>query len=82
MTVRPSDFSDRSGNVTPFTETVGSGSAVVLRDGRTYEARWSRSAADAGTVYTGADGRRVDLADGPLWILYAPRGDAESGAGG
>ncbi|WP_137231029.1 DUF3048 domain-containing protein [Streptomyces sp. BPSDS2] len=82
VTVRPSDFSDRSGNVTPFTETVGSGSAVVLRDGRTYEARWSRSSADADTVYTGADGRRVDLADGPLWILYAPRGGADTGAGG
>ncbi|MFH9267826.1 DUF3048 domain-containing protein [Streptomyces sp. NPDC017546] len=74
VTVRPSDFRDRSGNTSPFTETVGSGSAVVLRDGRAYEARWTRSAADADTVYTAPDGQRVDLAEGPLWILYAPRG--------
>lgn len=78
VTVRPSDFSDRSGNVTPFTETVGAGSAVVLRDGRAYEARWARSSADADTVFSTPDGQRVDLADGPLWILYAPRGGAGS----
>ncbi|MEU6633850.1 DUF3048 domain-containing protein [Streptomyces parvus] len=72
--VRESDFRDRSGNNTPFTETVGAGDAVVLRDGRAYEARWSRSSADADTVYSTPDGRRVDLAEGPLWILYAPRG--------
>ncbi|MFI1224839.1 MULTISPECIES: DUF3048 domain-containing protein [unclassified Streptomyces] len=72
--VRPSDFRDRSGNNTPFTETVGAGSAVVLRDGRAYEARWTRSAAGADTVFRTPDGQRVDLAEGPLWILYAPRG--------
>ncbi|WP_329152067.1 DUF3048 domain-containing protein [Streptomyces anulatus] len=76
VTVRPSDFRDRSGSTSPFTETVGSGSAVVLRDGRAYEARWARSAAGADTVYTTPDGQRVDLAEGPLWILYAPRGSA------
>ncbi|MEU6957761.1 DUF3048 domain-containing protein [Streptomyces sp. NPDC045714] len=76
VTVRPSDFRDRSGNTSPFTETVGAGDAVVLRDGRAYEARWTRSAADADTVYTTPDGQRVDLAEGPLWILYAPRGGA------
>ncbi len=72
--VRESDFRDRSGNNTPFTETVGSGDAVVLRDGRAYDARWARSSADADTVFSTPDGRRVDLAEGPLWILYAPRG--------
>ncbi|MFJ9111249.1 DUF3048 domain-containing protein [Streptomyces sp. NPDC102283] len=78
VTVRPSDFSDRSGNVTPFTETVGAGSAVVLRDGRAYEARWARASADADTVFSTPDGQRVDLAEGPLWILYAPRGGTGS----
>ncbi|MEU9711023.1 DUF3048 domain-containing protein [Streptomyces sp. NPDC047967] len=72
--VRESDFRDRSGNNSPFTETVGAGDAVVLRDGRAYEARWSRSSAGADTVFSTPDGRRVNLAEGPLWILYAPRG--------
>ncbi|WP_260988090.1 DUF3048 domain-containing protein [Streptomyces sp. CFMR 7] len=73
VTVRPSSFGDRSGNNTPFTETVGSGTAQVLRDGRTYEARWSRPAADADTRFTTPDGQRIDLAEGPLWIVYEAR---------
>jgi len=73
VTVRPSAFGDRSGNNTPFTETVGSGTAHVLRDGKAYEARWSRTAADADTRFTAPDGERIDLAEGPLWIVYAPR---------
>ncbi|MFL3868571.1 DUF3048 domain-containing protein [Streptomyces griseobrunneus] len=73
VTVRPSSFGDRSGNNTPFTETVGSGTAQVLRDGRTYEARWSRPSADADTRFTTPDGRRIDLAEGPLWIVYEAR---------
>ncbi|MEI7032235.1 DUF3048 domain-containing protein [Streptomyces pratensis] len=73
-TVRPSDFHDRSGSVSPFTETVGAGDALVLRDGRAHEARWTRPAADAQTVYRTPGGERVSLAAGPLWVLYAPRG--------
>ncbi|WNF25531.1 DUF3048 domain-containing protein [Streptomyces sp. C11-1] len=74
VTVRPSDFRDRSGSVSPFTETVGSGDALVLRDGRAHEARWSRASADDPTGFSTPDGERVDLAEGPLWILYAPSG--------
>ncbi|MET7503311.1 DUF3048 domain-containing protein [Streptomyces microflavus] len=73
VTVRPSAFGDRSGNNTPFTETVGSGTAHVLRDGKAYEARWARTSADADTAFTTPDGERIDLASGPLWIVYAPR---------
>ncbi|WP_411082858.1 DUF3048 domain-containing protein [Streptomyces sp. cmx-18-6] len=73
VTVRPSTYGDRSGNNTPFTETVGSGSALVLRDGKAYEARWTRSGADADTAFTTPDGERIDLASGPLWIVYEPR---------
>ncbi|GGX65859.1 hypothetical protein GCM10010298_33010 [Streptomyces microflavus] len=73
VTVRPSAFGDRSGNNTPFTETVGSGTAHVLRDGKAYEARWARPSADADTAFTTPDGERIDLAPGPLWIVYAPR---------
>ncbi|CAM5455687.1 hypothetical protein SCYAM73S_07147 [Streptomyces cyaneofuscatus] len=73
VTVRPSAFGDRSGNNTPFTETVGSGTAHVLRDGRAYEARWTRTAADADTRFSTPDGERIDLAEGPLWIVYDAR---------
>ncbi|GGX10021.1 DUF3048 domain-containing protein [Streptomyces chryseus] len=73
VTVRPSDFGDRSGNRTPFTDTVGSGSATVLRDGKAYEARWSRGDAASGTAFTAPDGKRMTFASGQTWIAYVAR---------
>ncbi|MFJ4970673.1 DUF3048 domain-containing protein [Streptomyces sp. NPDC088755] len=73
VAVRPSAFGDRAGNNTPFTETVGSGNALVLRDGKAYEARWARPSAAADTEFSTPDGKRIDLANGPLWIVYEPR---------
>ncbi|MFH8607192.1 DUF3048 domain-containing protein [Streptomyces sp. NPDC018029] len=69
--VRPSRFHDRSGSVSPFTETVGEGSASVLRDGRAYEARWKRPTAGAGTEFTTAEGERLPFAKGQVWVVYA-----------
>lgn len=70
--VRESRFHDRGGNNTPFTETVGSGKARVLRDGRAYEARWERPAAQDGTEFTTADdGEALPFAKGQVWVVYA-----------
>lgn len=70
-TVRESRFQDRSGNNTPFTETVGSGKAQVLRDGRAYEARWERPDAEGGTEFTTPDGEPLPFAKGQVWVVYA-----------
>lgn len=69
--VTTSRYHDVLGNYTPYTETVGSGKADVLRDGRSFEATWSRPAATGGTTFTGADGSPVDFADGPVWVVFA-----------
>ncbi|WP_237330324.1 DUF3048 domain-containing protein [Streptomyces sp. BA2] len=70
--VRESRFHDRSGNNTPFTETVGSGKARVLRDGRAYEARWERTSPQDGTEFTTADGGgQLAFAKGQVWVVYA-----------
>ncbi|MEV2256388.1 DUF3048 domain-containing protein [Streptomyces sp. NPDC050147] len=70
--VRESRFHDRSGNNTPFTETVGSGKARVLRDGRAYEARWERPSPQEGTEFTTADdGGPLPFAKGQVWVVYA-----------
>ncbi len=39
VTMRPSRFKDVNGAVTPCIETVGSGDALVLRDGKSYATR-------------------------------------------
>lgn len=54
----------------PFANTVGSGSAVVLRDGRSYQVRWSRPDADGGTVFTLPTGQRMPFARGQVWVVY------------
>ncbi|WP_030785931.1 DUF3048 domain-containing protein [Streptomyces sp. NRRL S-920] len=69
--VRPSRFHDRSGNVSPFTETVGEGKARVLRDGRAYEARWARPSPEDGTAFTTPDGKRLPFAKGQVWVVFA-----------
>ncbi|MFF9717464.1 DUF3048 domain-containing protein [Streptomyces sp. NPDC014603] len=71
VTVRPSDYHDFLGNNTPYTETVGSGRATVLRDGRAYDVDWNRPEAEDGTRFTTDDGTPVDFARGQVWVVYA-----------
>jgi len=73
VTVRDSRFGDRGGNITPYSETTGSGEATVLRGGRAYEARWSRPAAESGTEFTTPEGDPMTFARGQVWVVLAPR---------
>jgi Protein of unknown function (DUF3048) N-terminal domain/Protein of unknown function (DUF3048) C-terminal domain len=74
VTVRASAYHDTLGNNTPYTETVGSGRAEVLRGGRSYDVRWERERAGDGTEFTGADGAPVNFADGQVWVVFADAG--------
>ncbi len=55
----------------PYAETVGSGTAVVLRDGRAYRVHWSRPRADGGTTFTLPSGARMRFARGQVWVVLA-----------
>jgi hypothetical protein len=57
------------GALPPYAESTGSGSAVVLRNGTSYPARWSRPTPGAGTTFTTAGGQPMTFAPGPVWIL-------------
>jgi hypothetical protein len=54
----------------PYANTVGQGSAVVLRNGRAYRVHWSRPRANGGTTYTLPDGHRMPFARGQVWVVY------------
>ncbi|WP_217236573.1 DUF3048 domain-containing protein [Streptomyces sp. AC555_RSS877] len=69
--VRASAFHDFLGNNTPYTETVGSGTADVLRGGRSYDVNWSRPEATEGTEFTTDDGEPVNFAEGQVWVVFA-----------
>ena len=54
----------------PYANTVGQGSAVVLRNGRAYHVHWSRPRANGGTTFTLPDGHRMPFARGQVWVVY------------
>ncbi|MFD5448386.1 DUF3048 domain-containing protein [Streptomyces sp. NPDC127100] len=70
VTVRRSAFGDFRGNNSPYVASVGSGAAEVLRDGRAYDVTWKRGAAEEGTAFTARDGSPVNLAEGPVWVVF------------
>ena len=71
-TVRTSRFLEY-GTPPPYAESVGSGTALVLRDGRAWTTHWSRPAADRGTTFSTASGQRMTFALGQVWIVLAYR---------
>ncbi|MBC6463817.1 DUF3048 domain-containing protein, partial [Actinomadura sp. HBU206391] len=69
-----SQFHDFLGNYTPLIKTTGTGKAVVLRDGKSYDARWSRPSESKGTTFTTATGEPMTFATGPVWIMLVNSG--------
>lgn len=73
VTTRPGTaVTDVAGAPSPVLDTVGQGEATVLRDGRSFDARWSRPDPEAGTSFTTEAGQALPLAEGPVWILLVP----------
>jgi Protein of unknown function (DUF3048) N-terminal domain/Protein of unknown function (DUF3048) C-terminal domain len=71
-TVRTSRFLEE-GVRPPYAESTGSGTALVLRDGKEWHAQWSRPNADGGTTFTTASGQPMTFARGQVWIVLAAR---------
>jgi hypothetical protein len=76
--ITASRLRDSLGNTTPYPHTIGSGTALVLRDGRAIDARWSRPTATAGTTFTTTAGAPLPFAPGQTWVVYAPTRRADS----
>lgn len=64
-----SGYGDRYGGKTPFIQTVGTGAAVVLRDGRLWSVTWERPALTEGTRFVLPDGSQMPFAIGQEWIV-------------
>lgn len=61
-------YKGKFGTYTPFSQTVGTGTGYVLRDGRSFKANWSRPTAESGTSWTLADGSEIKFAPGSVWV--------------
>jgi hypothetical protein len=70
-TVRTSRFLEWGNLRPPYAESTGSGTALVLRDGMAYHARWSRPDRRAGTTFTTLTGKPMTFARGPVWVVLA-----------
>jgi hypothetical protein len=70
--VSTSRFIEWPGIRPPFARTIGSGSALVLRDGEAYHAHWSRPHGDDGTTFTTDSGQPMTFARGPVWVVLTP----------
>jgi hypothetical protein len=71
-TVRTSQFKEY-GFRPPYAESTGSGTTLVLRDGRAWAGHWSRPAANGGTTFTTASGQPMTFAAGPVWVVLTRR---------
>jgi hypothetical protein len=60
---------DVLGNPAKYTHTIGSGRAVVFRDGKRIDGRWSRGSVTAGTQFTTSGGDAIPLTPGGAWIV-------------
>ena len=68
VSITDSIYHDKVGGITPFSNTVGSGSGYLLRDGKIVAINWQRPSSQVGTIWTLANGTVANFADGQVWI--------------
>ena len=73
VSITDSEYQDKFGGVTPFSQTVGSGRGYVLRDGKSFAAQWNRASEAAGTTWTLRDGSEVKFAPGQIWVALSDK---------
>ena len=64
------------GGLPPLARSIGSGTAVILRNGRAYTVHWSRPSLNSGTTFTLPGGKRMLFAPGQVWVVLAPESPA------
>jgi hypothetical protein len=66
-------YRSSDGGYTPLSETIGTGTGYILRDGRSFKANWNRPSAESGTTWTLADGSEIKFAAGSIWVALTDR---------
>ena len=68
VSITPSIYHDHLGNYTPFSNTVGSGTGFLLRDGVEIPVFWNRVSPTAPTTWTLKDGSPAYFHTGQVWM--------------
>jgi len=73
VSITPSEYGDKFGGNTPFSQTVGSGKGYVLRDGIAIDAKWNRPDSLSPTTWTDLNGSEIKFAPGQIWVALTDR---------
>jgi hypothetical protein len=68
VSITPSEYGDKFGGNTPFSQTVGSGKGYVLRDSTVISATWNRADSLSPTTWMDATGAEIKFAPGQVWV--------------
>ena len=68
VSITPSIYHDHNGSFTPFSNTIGSGTGYLLRDGQEIPVFWNRASATEPTTWTLKDGSPAYFHTGQVWI--------------
>lgn len=71
VSITDSEYRDKAGGITPFSNTIGVGFGYLLRDGKAFKINWKRDNADSGTSFFTADGKAAYFKPGQIWIALA-----------
>ena len=69
VSITPSVYGDKFGEITPFSKTTGTGKAVMLRDGFSYQISWQRDTETELTRWQTIDGEPANFKPGRTWIF-------------
>ena len=73
VSITPSEYGDKFGGNTPFSNTVGSGKAYVLRDSTVIQATWNRPDVLSPTTWTDSSGAEIKFAPGQVWVALTDK---------
>jgi hypothetical protein len=73
VSITDSEYRDKVGGITPFSQTIGNGRGFILRDGKTFAALWSRPSQVEGTTWTLTDGSEITFAPGQIWVALTDK---------
>jgi Protein of unknown function (DUF3048) N-terminal domain/Protein of unknown function (DUF3048) C-terminal domain len=68
VSITPSIYHDHLGSYTPFSNTIGSGTGYLLRDGVEIPVFWNRASATDPTTWTLKDGSPAYFHTGQVWV--------------
>ena len=68
VSITDSEYGDKYGGVTPHVATIGTGTALIFRNGKVFDAIWSRPTATDTTTWKDATGVDIPFATGQTWI--------------